>query len=805
MISMLKQVVVWFGLLCMLFGFLGCGGPEERKMKYYEKGNAYYQKGEYRNARLELKNAVQIDPEFVDGYYLLGQIEFEDKKFNKAVKYFTKVLKLSPDHIEARLQLVQMGLLAKEFDYVLKNVKEVLARQPDNVKAHITEGYILLNTGKKAEAREKVENLLAGGHHDPDFYIILAATHSWATEKNRIEDIYKQGMSENKKSSKLLRALVDLYVSEKRNEEAAQLLNKLIEMEPDMVRHQFSLAQLYWNMDRQSDAGQILDSISTSGSNNEETILLLANFYATNRQYQSAERILQDALKEKQKNFKYRFALSDLYVKQQKYADAIKTLEQHLNISKDQTDVRVLKIQNLLSKMYLAIGNVANAMQYVDKVIDANEHDMDAHFIKGKIFLTQGEGDKAVTEFRLITTENPQFVEGHLRLAEAHVLNKSYVLAVEGLQNALEKNAGSKEILRGLALVYLLEDDKKAAETQLKKILELHPEDVQTHLDLADLLFAQGEFAAAEIGYSNLATLVPASPTPYLRLSRLLWRDGRKQESVAVLEGAQTVDISSPAIFSALVQLYIQQKQFDKAIARCLQKQQDDPDNPFYYYMMGQVYTAKQQYEHAEKEFNKAIELAPSWPAPQNGIAGLYYLQGKTGEAINKLEEVVTKKPDAQGSYITLALLYEKQDNYLQAIQTYERALAINPENWVIANNLSYMLMDYQTDKGSLEKALELAEKARRLRPQSVEVADTLSWAYFKNGNYTKALTVVQDAFPAPPENPTMLFHRGAILYKNGKIAEAKESVLKSLESEEDFNGRQEAESLLENIIALTE
>ena len=805
MIQKLKQGLLWFGLLCLVFSFLGCGGPEDRKMKYYEKGKVFLEKGEYRNARLELKNAVQVDPEFVDGYFLLGKIEFEDKQFSQAVKYFNRVLNLSPEHIDARFMLVEMGLLAKEYDYALKNVKEVQNIQPGNVKAQITEGFILASTGKKPQARGVLEKLLGEGHYDPDLYIILAATYSLENEKQIIEDIYKQGLSKNAESGGLLRALINLYISEKRNEEAVLLLNKLIGMEPDTVLHQFSLAQVYWSMNRESDAEQIIDRMSATGYENEEVALLSANFYTMHKKYETAEKILLEALKQKPGNFKYQFALSDLYVMQGKNQEAIKTLEEQLLINKEEKTVNILKIQNVLARMYLAVGNNGKALEYVEKVIAENQHDRDAHFTKGKIFLTRGEGDKAVTEFRLITTENPQFIEGHLRLAEAHVINKSFVQAIDGLQQALEQNAGSKELLRGLALVFLLQDDKKAAEAQLRKILELHPEDVQTHLDLADLFSAQGEFTAAEVGYTDLAALAPANPIPYLRLSRLFWRDGRKQEAVAVLEGAKKADISSPEIFSALIQLYIQQEQFDKAIARCLQKQQDDPDNPFYYYTMGQVYTAHQKYERAEEEFNKAIALAPLWPAPQNSIAGLYYIQGKTGEAITKLEEVVAKEPENQGSYVTLAMLYEKQGNYTKAIHTYERALAVDPANWVIANNLSYMLMDYQTDKGSMEKALELAESARHLRPQSVDVSDTLSWAYFKNGNYAKALTIIQDAFPAPPENPTMLFHRGAILYKNGKIAEAKESVLKALESEEDFNGRKEAELLLKNIIALTE
>jgi len=38
-----------------------CGGPEQKKLKFYNKGMELYQKGDLVKAKLEFKNAVQID------------------------------------------------------------------------------------------------------------------------------------------------------------------------------------------------------------------------------------------------------------------------------------------------------------------------------------------------------------------------------------------------------------------------------------------------------------------------------------------------------------------------------------------------------------------------------------------------------------------------------------------------------------------------------------------------------------------------------------------------------------------------
>jgi len=58
-----KRVTLLCLVVCMAL-LAGCGGPEARKQKFFEKGKALYEKGDYVRARLEFKNALQIDPKF---------------------------------------------------------------------------------------------------------------------------------------------------------------------------------------------------------------------------------------------------------------------------------------------------------------------------------------------------------------------------------------------------------------------------------------------------------------------------------------------------------------------------------------------------------------------------------------------------------------------------------------------------------------------------------------------------------------------------------------------------------------------
>ena len=66
-------------LLALIFS-LACEGPDKKKVTFFEKGKALFEKGDFVKARLELKNSVQIDPEYTQGYYYLGLVEMSRQR-----------------------------------------------------------------------------------------------------------------------------------------------------------------------------------------------------------------------------------------------------------------------------------------------------------------------------------------------------------------------------------------------------------------------------------------------------------------------------------------------------------------------------------------------------------------------------------------------------------------------------------------------------------------------------------------------------------------------------------------------------
>ena len=69
----LAKLSLLLGAIGLLLSLFACGGgPGEKRDKFYKKGTALYQQGDYVKARLEFKNALQVDPKYAQGYYYLG-------------------------------------------------------------------------------------------------------------------------------------------------------------------------------------------------------------------------------------------------------------------------------------------------------------------------------------------------------------------------------------------------------------------------------------------------------------------------------------------------------------------------------------------------------------------------------------------------------------------------------------------------------------------------------------------------------------------------------------------------------------
>src|ERR1700751_3420259 len=103
-------------LLVAAFILTSCSfNPEVRKRKLLDRGVAYFEKGQYREANIEFENAIQIDPKFADAHYRLAQSFMKQGDWSHAYQELTRTVEFDPTNWKAQLDLGNVLLAGRQY------------------------------------------------------------------------------------------------------------------------------------------------------------------------------------------------------------------------------------------------------------------------------------------------------------------------------------------------------------------------------------------------------------------------------------------------------------------------------------------------------------------------------------------------------------------------------------------------------------------------------------------------------------------------------------------------------------------
>jgi len=114
-------------------------------------------------------------------------------------------------------------------------------------------------------------------------------------------------------------------------------------------------------------------------------------------------------------------------------------------------------------------------------------------------------------------------------------------------------------------------------------------------------------------------------------------------------------------------------------------------------------------------------------------------------------------KPADPRTYDGLAVLYEREQKYLEAVDLYEKAIAVMGENPSLVSKIAYAYI-YIPD---WEKSIEWFEKYIKLEPDDDKALINLSVAYSAVDNYEKWYEYTMRVLEHQPENTQFLFNAG--------------------------------------------
>ena len=774
---------------------VGCGGEDARKAKYYEKGKAYYEQGEYDKAKVELKNVLQIDPKFADAYYLFGEVEEKNRNLRGAYIHYYKAAELDDSNLDAHNKLARLYLLSGDLKKAQEQLDAISSRDPKNAYVKMLELLISTRKGETDNAISIAKGIIDKNKNKTDAIILLSNLYLKKKEFELAKENLVEGIRNNPDTISLRLQLGSIYAMQKNYAGAEKVLKEIIALKPKEASFRQRLANFYVRIKDYAKAETVLRDAIKLDLGDESRKLVLVEFLAKYKNVKDAENELLSAIRDNPDALNLQFALAKLYekIKPEQVAPTYEKIIELNGIGPEGLKARVA-----LANIFLQEKKLKKASDYITDVLDENSHDVDALLIKGKIALTNDDPVSAITAFRSIIKDRPEMVEASQLLAIAHVVNKEPDLAKEALIRSIEAAETNPKSHLNYARYLIAQKNYKDANIEIDKALKVSPanlEALQMKLNIAGLL-------ADRKMVSNVIDLLkkyhPDKAIGYQKSGDYNMVLKRYDQAILDYEKALKVSGKMLPALASIIKANLSTKNYDAALSRLKKISTAQPENPIPLELLGEVYFAKKDFARAEKYIKQAIRLNPKWLLPYSSLANVYLAMKDTASAIKVYKSVLAIVPDDSGTYARLAQIYERSMKYDEAIKMYEKILQIKPDDILASNNLAAILSDVRSDSESLQRARKLALKFENSNNAGFQ--DTLGWIYFKSAEYPKAIEILSKVIDKQPQIALFQYHLGMAYYKSGDKSNAKIHLQKALDSKQAFKGRDEAKNILNEI-----
>jgi tetratricopeptide (TPR) repeat protein len=285
-----------------------------------------------------------------------------------------------------------------------------------------------------------------------------------------------------------------------------------------------------------------------------------------------------------------------------------------------------------------------------------------------------------------------------------------------------------------------------------------------------------GNTAPAIQKYNQAVRINPRNSACHYELSQLYLAAGLLDQ--AEISGALAVKFDPENIWYklSLSEVYEQRRKYDKLLPLIKAVADSDPANPEYQYSLANAYSVNGRFADAIAIFDKLEKqygVSEEFTVQKKSL----YLQLKKPEkAVAEVQKLIDAYPD-EASYLGfLAEIYSASGDKEKALKTYEEIVKRDPANTTVY----YALAQFYQENKENEKSYDALKKAVSNPDADIDPKFEVLASYFELSRQypeltPQALELCQLTIQAHPESARARAAYGDFLYRENKLAEARE------------------------------
>lgn len=769
---------------------------------------------DYGGAMIELKNALQSEPDHIPARLLLAEVSLWMGDSAAADKELRRAL-------DAGAKPADTGDLAARIRLAQGQSSELLT-MIDAGEIPLTEPAKSTYRGRALLASHEVDLAIAA------FNVALKTDNGYRDARLGLTEAYSQ----KGQTQQALGVIEPLLAAPPADADAAALLarggvlarqGRFQAAEADLTRARDRRAEL--NMRQQAlllatlaetqlargatkDARASQKALAQIAPNAPATALISARIAMADQDYATAVAELQRLLTALPRAAGARIMLGAALFAQGNLNQAESQLARAVQDSPEN-----LQARKLLAQVRLRLRQPEAALQALTPVEGPGDGDSDVDALMGLAHLQLGDASAAAKFLERgaqLRPDDPGSV-GNLNLAAAYYAQRGdFERARSYLGKALALKPDDESTLLTAARLEFATGNLSAANARLEGIIAAHPQNTVARLALAELAVRTGDLPAAARSLEAVRKQDPKAIRPRLALARVYLLDKQTSQADALLREIEAIGAGRPEVLNAIGLLYLDAGRREEALSKFKATVAGDGSNANYWLNLARAQLALDRNALARESLEKARGVKPDSMAVVTALVMLDVREGKRDAALQRIAQLRKERPtdaavsELEGDY------YMQTQRYELAASAYDRAISQRPagatalkasrarqlghmtdtaaplESWLSAHPddlaMQVVLAEAYARGGKSAQAIEKYELAVSNGPANAVVLNNLAWLYYQARDPRAELTAAR-AYGLQSGNPAIADTYGWILVEKGKLAEGTEILKKAAAS----------------------
>ena len=730
--------------------------------------NVSIKRGNWGAAEERLNRVLKISPEHHTVLAAKGELNFHLGKYTESEAAFQAAFKAWPNDLERQIGIARAQIMLKNYDDAKGNLDAVLKYFPDHIVTNYYSGLVAIHTGDYATAKAFGDKILKSSpNYSGGFFITGIANY---------------GLKNFEQANSALRR----YLSDVPTNRAAQRL--------------YAVAQLH--LSKNAEALSTLQSLAKDAPQDDEILTLTASAAARTGDLKMASDYYQKAVETKPGNKTARLGLSAMKIATGNRGEAIEDLERAVENAPD-----FIKGLYALLVLHMRDGAFDKALEVTKKLRDAEPDSPNPSIAEGLVHTGKQDWKEALSAFNRAREMAPDHIgaaygaaDAYFRMGDIDGTRKIYddilktkpdhiptLMRYVGLTRQLGQiEESNKYVDRAVAAdpkavgPRLIAAQTLVENNQPLKALSILQDVANDNVNHPELLLVMGraQLAAGKSGQATntlerLVRVQPGSPGAHFLLAQAYAQLDNHARARAELEEALRLapDYLEAAI--ANIRSLVLSGKNEEANTRLVALKAKQPENLAIRQLEGWVALKQGRPEETVTILTKLLSENNTWTTT-NELAVAHWQNKDSKAAIETIRSWVRNNPDQIAPKIELAnyLILAEQRN--EAVALWENIISVDPENWVILNNLADSLQDQDP-----EKSLGYAERAYKLNPNAPPVALTLASALLANSREpNRAEKLVASVAKQFPDNVSASILLVKAMLKNGNSEGARNTLI---------------------------